>query len=321
MNLQNISSLFKEIKELNYNEIFKKRILKILFYIYYFEEYLSKNDLSKIFKNYELKYCLINSNWIQKYKEFYNYKEIQDFLKDNNFVNYSNSDGNYEIILNSYLDKYPNLIYSEFPENLINYKEIKPFIIEYEKLSFYGKNYIISEKIIEMIKKNVFQNKNLPYQLSKIFSLKGNIFLVDNSKLIIGNLNDEFLFIPKYILNYKYYIILENEKSYFNSCSIGEYIELSDCKEDIKEKQIMKNENSEEIGELIILNDESKLEDKNNNKNQESNKNIKKDELKKNINNDKSIYNKYKIKHNNSFTDHSYKNTINTLFNGVIRPP
>ena len=69
-------------------------------------------------------------------KEFYNYKEIQDFLKDNNFVNYSNSDGNYEIILNSYLDKYPNLIYSKFPENLMNYKEIKPSIIEYENPVF-----------------------------------------------------------------------------------------------------------------------------------------------------------------------------------------
>ena len=208
INSHNISYVYKKIKEFESNQMIKKEILKILFYIYYYEEHLLNSNLDNIFNDYQnLNYSLINSIWIQKFKEFYGYKRIYDYLKDynshNKFPNY-NSDGNITIILNSYLDKYANSINSEFPESLVNTQEIKTCLIRYEGLSFYGNNYIISEKIFEMIKKNVFNDK-LSYKPNKIFSKKNNIFLVDNCKLIIGNLNEELIFIPKYILNYNIY--------------------------------------------------------------------------------------------------------------------
>ena len=156
MNHNNISAFFKEIKGLDSNELAKTRILKILFYIYYLEEYLLTNDLNKIFKDYQNQnYSLINPKWIQKYKELYNYKSISDYLKDSNnyiTVNYNNLDGNIKIILDSYLAKNSNLTITELPEKILNIDEMKPLLIEYEELSFYGKNYLISEKILEMIK-------------------------------------------------------------------------------------------------------------------------------------------------------------------------
>ena len=186
-----------------------------MFYIYYFEEDLLNNKLCNIFNDYtKLNYSLINSIWITKFKEFYDYKGIYNYLKDydkhNKSVNYNNLDGYITIILNSYLDKYANSINSEFPESLVNTQEIKTCLIWYEGLSFYGKNYIISQKIFEMIKKNVFNDK-LSYKPNKIFSKKNNIFLVDNCKLIIGNLNEELIFIPKYILNYNNLLLLPHK--------------------------------------------------------------------------------------------------------------
>ena len=156
LNTNNISAFFKEIKGLDSNEVAKAGILKILFYIYYLEEYLLTNDLNKIFKDDKNQnFSLINPKWIQKYKELYNYKSISDYLKDSNnyiAVNYDNLDGNIKIILDSYLAKNSNSTIIELPEKLLNIDEMKPLLIEYEELSFYGKNYLISEKILEMIK-------------------------------------------------------------------------------------------------------------------------------------------------------------------------
>ena len=268
MNPNNISSFFKEIKGLDSNEVAKTGILKILFYIYYLEEYLLTNDLNKIFKDYQNQnYSLINPKWIQKYKELYNYKSISDYLKDSNnhiTVNYNNLDGNIKIILDSYLAKNSNSTIIELPEKLLNIDEMKPLLIEYEELSFYGKNYLISEKIIEMIKQYVFKNKFLSIPLNKINVINNNIFLFDNNKLIIGNLFDELLFKPKYILNYGNSNTLQSERNLFISNSVEKYLELRGCKNNIiYEKQILKNENYKNIGELIVLNNESLLNKKN----------------------------------------------------------
>ena len=268
LNPNNISSFYEEIKEFDLNKVIKTGILEILFYIYYYEEFLSTNDLNNIFKYCEGRnYSLINPKWIQKYKEFYNYESIYNFLKDNkNFisVNYNNLDVSIKTILDSYLAEHPNSKIKELPDNLLNIEEIKPILIEYEELSFYGTNYLISEKIIEMIKKNVFQNKFLSIQLNKIYAINNNIFLFDNKKLIIGNLFDEFLFKPKYILNYENSKTLESEKNLFISTSLEKYIEFRRCKINIiYEKQIMKNENCKDIGELIVLTNKSLFDDKN----------------------------------------------------------
>ena len=107
------------------------------------------------------------------------------------------------MILDEYLKKYSNSIKSDFPENLKNIEEIKPCIQKYQNLSFYGKNNIIPEKILKMIQKNIFNDKQLLIKNKKMFANKNDIFIQEDRMLTIGNLNKEFVFIPKYMLNYQ----------------------------------------------------------------------------------------------------------------------
>ena len=80
LNLQKLSSFYKFINNFGIKTIIKQDILKILFYIYYLEEFLlTNNDLKQIF-NYYQTYYLINSNWMKELKEFYDYQKISDFI-------------------------------------------------------------------------------------------------------------------------------------------------------------------------------------------------------------------------------------------------
>ena len=122
LNSQKLSSFDEFINNHGIKKIIKQDILKILFYIYYFEEFvLTNNDLKQIFNDYQ-NYYLINSNWMKELKEFYDYQKISDFIKQNqkikNFkTNYNVLDGQIKMILKLFLDKFSDSINSEFPEN------------------------------------------------------------------------------------------------------------------------------------------------------------------------------------------------------------
>ena len=53
LSFQNIYSLYEMINKFCVNKIIKKEILKILFYIYFYEKYLNTNDLNE-YHNYYL---------------------------------------------------------------------------------------------------------------------------------------------------------------------------------------------------------------------------------------------------------------------------
>ena len=92
---QSLSS-FCNTNRSNGNKTNKNEIIKILVYIHFFEEYLI-TDLNQVF-NMHPNCSLINSNWIQKYKQFYEYKNIKEYLKNNNNLNYNCLDGNISMI-------------------------------------------------------------------------------------------------------------------------------------------------------------------------------------------------------------------------------
>ena len=222
LNLQKLSSFYKFINNHGIKKIIKQDILKILFYIYYFEEFLLTNiDLKKIFNDYQT-YFLINSNWMKELKEFYDYQKICNFIKQNKNlkflnINYNTLDGHIKMILKSFLDKFSDSINSEFPENLKNNKKIQSDETFLEK-------YIIPipEKILDMIK---FNNK-LNINSNKINVRKNDLFIYDNSLslLIIGNLNEKLLFIPKFKLKYSKLNCLYSDKEFFKSNSFEEYL-------------------------------------------------------------------------------------------------
>ena len=78
--IDNIQSKDKknEGNENNIQNSFKKELLKIFIFIFYYEKYLSENK-ENTFNNKE-KYYLINPEWIQNFKKYYNYERLYDLL-------------------------------------------------------------------------------------------------------------------------------------------------------------------------------------------------------------------------------------------------
>ena len=175
LNIDNLDLLYKKLMNISEQNI-KKEILKILFYIYYFEKNL-KTDLNLLNKNEN--YCLINSKWIQKSKEYIDYKKIFDYLinYNNKNINYNNLDEDINSILDSYLDKNSNTKNSNSLKELENSEIIKPSFAKIDIFFIDIESYIIPEKIIEMIKKNVFKNIPLAIKTKKIFVQNNRIFL------------------------------------------------------------------------------------------------------------------------------------------------
>ena len=58
-----------------------------------------------------------------------------------------------------------------------------------------------TSKIMNLIK-NLFTNKEQLFQSSEIFSKNDDIYIIESNNIYAGNLNDELLFIPKYIFSY-----------------------------------------------------------------------------------------------------------------------
>ena len=72
----------KEIKENDNQEDFKKDLIKIFIYIFYYEKICSEKK-SNIFNNKE-KYYIINPNWLVTYKKYYNFQTLESLLKKEN---------------------------------------------------------------------------------------------------------------------------------------------------------------------------------------------------------------------------------------------
>ena len=65
--------------------------------------------------------------------------------------------------------------------------------------------YIIDSKIMNLIKK-IGYGKNVKFNQNKIFKIENNnYFLIENNNkdILIGNINNKLIFIPKYNLYYK----------------------------------------------------------------------------------------------------------------------
>ena len=72
-------------RNLNNNKNFKRDILKILIYIFYYEKPSYKKD--NIFNEYQ-KYYLINFEWLKEFKELFNYQNLYTLLKKDKKYNY-----------------------------------------------------------------------------------------------------------------------------------------------------------------------------------------------------------------------------------------
>ena len=205
----------------------KYLILLVKFYLY--NEQLKKFIFSKVeFKNY----YLINEDWLNKYKSYFNYDYLKNEFKNNQVL--QNIINNLKINnvvddnilfnekrialsckqlpfkINVMINQKENNILSEF----INNFQIEPYLENYfyknEKyLMFYNKFEILTETIYNLIFKQDNYNKHKNNYVQCLFleniimiKLSENITNINKFVLEVGNLNNENVFIAKYILIY-----------------------------------------------------------------------------------------------------------------------
>ena len=243
-----------------------KNILSIFIYIFYFEKSLSLLE-ENVF-NQNQNYYIINIEWLDKFKKYYDYNKIYNILKTqydihNIEINYNNFEGHIFTIQNLYFKNIHLKISGQF-ETYVNINEIYPKKKTKQNIEFYQNNFLIHEKIIEMIYKYNYPNEKIVIKPKKIIVKNDNIYLFDECSINIGNLNEQYLFSPQYIFFYNQLRIMTEEKEKLFCLSIKDYIESRKCIENNYNIQTLIEENNKAIGKLIIFHTNLKKEKRKN---------------------------------------------------------
>ena len=225
----------------------KNDLLKIFISLFYYEKSLLSDKKENIFNEYQ-NYYLINSEWLNQYKENYNYSKLYDLLKKNdknyNKLYYHNLDKEINNIINFYSNK-DNLNLNEklLSAELSNIEIIKAQLENKNNILTYKNCYIINSKIIEMIKKYFYfignNNNEIIFESKKIYASNNIIFLIDNINIVIGDINKQLIFNTEYILSFESLEILKSEFKILLSKSIGDYIRARKSVEENFKKQKM----------------------------------------------------------------------------------
>ena len=238
-----------------FNNKSNENLLKIFISIFYYEKSLSSN-INEIF-GYPQNFNLTNPDWFIEFKDYYNYEMINDLLNEyeneKKGINYSNIDKYINEILLYMKDKI-KFDKIELLEELINSKLINPPILTKINIVYNDKFHLIPFNLMNLIKENTFNYKSISIKPNMVFAKDNNIYIIDSYKIILGNINDELLFISKYIFSYNSKDILEKEKDVIYSTSIKEYIQQKYCNLNDSNTQKLKNSKSKELGVFIILN-------------------------------------------------------------------
>jgi hypothetical protein len=233
---------------------FKKELLNIFINIFYYEKLLSENKESLF--NDKRKYCLINPQWLNNLKNYYNYEKLCSILnkncKENPDVNYKNIDDYIDDIIKANLNKNTlNFNRKQLSEELTDIKNITCFLLKKFGIKFIFEGIIFPVKIMKLIKE---WNKKIPIFPKELHFKNNFIIYVNNPKIIIGNLNDDNIFTPKYVFEYNSsYVVSKERKTILNSKTIKEYIKSKKCSLYDFKLQKLKNEKDEDIGKLIIM--------------------------------------------------------------------
>ena len=148
-------------KKLNNNNNFKRDILKILIYIFYYV-----NEKDNIFNQYQ-KYYLINFEWLKTFKEFYNYNNLYTLLINDQIYNnlkFHQLESKIETIMNLYINN-KNIHYNKiqkFNKYLSNISIIKAPLENKEK--GLTNIYVIYSKIIDIIKPYLSKNEEIIFE-------------------------------------------------------------------------------------------------------------------------------------------------------------
>ena len=234
----------------NLTQDFKRDLLKIFINIFYYEENFLNN---KNYNNNE-KMCLISPYWMEKFKNYYHYQGLLDLLEKNKdiSISYKNLEDFIDNIINSCLNI----------DNILDFKKGKlPTELSVPKAAFYliraqynihflDTAYILPFKIMKIIKK---WNNTIAALPATVFFKDTNIYYTKISNIIVGKLANNPLFKSNYVFRYNNENILKIEQNILFSHSIEEYIKSRECLLKNFNKQILRNDKGEEIGNLIVL--------------------------------------------------------------------
>ena len=186
-------------------------ILKKLILLYGFGKelyYKSKSFTDPLRGTTGENYYLINGEWINKFKEFYNYSQIKTLLEQCNF-NYQTYD-QYKNNINQILFAFNNcFIYqnsSIFPNELKNGNIIFSPKLQTgaNNINYFNDFYIVNYDLNELLSKDSENPINPNYSFVnktpfKIF-INQNIYFIHLKNIEIGQLNFDGLFMPKYYI-------------------------------------------------------------------------------------------------------------------------
>ena len=246
-------------------------ILKILIYLYYYEETILKNKKGINFNGKE-KYYLIKSKWIKELKEYYEYQKISKSLNEFrlekeygssipiNFGDLKNNIVLYRIKLHlnycniNLLSKQPNENLNDSNINILPNKNKANFI-------YYSNGYIINSLILEIFENLMFGGQKIKIKPINIFNKENNIFLPLIGKtftfVTIGNLNNELIFNGNSCLCYYNLKTFEIEKYILLNTSFKDYIISRNCQENDLNIQNLKKEINKQtniIGKFARIN-------------------------------------------------------------------
>ena len=199
----------------NQNFKFKKEI-EILIRLYYYHKELKekKNVSSYLFDNNKETVYLINKLWIEKFKNFYEYKELELILEqiNNSSTLFQDKFYIYDSLIEEIISKLPiNYINKNIKKNK-NEFDNKSIKYDYKKIDdnrreikYLINNQIINYKIYELL-------ISLGYDISNQIK-NADLYFIENNKLVllfefsnsketteIGYINNENIFIPEFII-------------------------------------------------------------------------------------------------------------------------
>ena len=151
--------------------------------IYYYEKLVKNSDMPDLKQNI---YYLVDSEWIEKYKNYYYYNDFSNLLNkeiDNNIFNFNNLNKYKEKLIEKYFEEYINLL----PQNVLSNngfiyrKDIKAPLNKISNLYYYNECYIIPGIILKL-----FFNNSKPSELDK-----NKVEISSNSRMILIKIDSD----------------------------------------------------------------------------------------------------------------------------------
>ena len=245
-------------------------ILRKLVLLYGFNEFfLQKKNIITLEQSKELKFekfYLINKEWINKFKLFYNYESISNLIKSQNsfhFITYDQFKNNIDNIIIFLKTHNICQIENNFPDELKGRIAFVPQQIRSENDSiFYFKEfYIVNEKINNELCQDD-KNQIMPNYSKFNNSFNFNFFICSNSSFFydkdrfeIGIIDKEGIFIPQYhiVIDEKGIKPEDEIKIILQQKSIDNYFKLRNINKEKKESQNLLVNNKKKIGKILFI--------------------------------------------------------------------